>query len=69
VIIKDLTAQLCEINNAKSALSADDPVIRISLPKRQEHQLSKIMTETPTPLNKWCNENVMTINTDRHPQP
>jgi trans-2-enoyl-CoA reductase len=64
-MIYDLLAQLGKIKNIKSALFADDLVIWTSLPKRQEYQLSKIMTEVLTALGNWCNENAMTINTEK----
>jgi hypothetical protein len=64
-VINDLPAQLGKIKNIKSAIFADDMVIWISVPKRQEYQLSKIMNEALTALGNWCNENATTINTEK----
>jgi hypothetical protein len=64
-MISDLPAWLGEIKNIKSALFADDLVIWTSVPKRQEYQLSKIMNEALTALDNWCNEDSMTINTEK----
>jgi retron-type reverse transcriptase len=65
VMINDLTARLCEIKNIKLVLFADDLVIWTSVPKCQECHLSKIMNEALTALDNWCNENAMTINTEK----
>jgi hypothetical protein len=64
-MIIDLSAWFDKIKNIKSALFADDLVIWISVPKRQEYQLSKIMNEPLTTLGNWRNENAMTINTEK----
>jgi hypothetical protein len=58
VMINDLPAW--------SALVAEDLVIWTSVPKRREYQLSKIMNEEAlTALGNWCNENAMTVNTEK----
>jgi hypothetical protein len=64
-MINNLPARLGKIKNIKSALFADDLVIWTSVPKHQEYQLSKIMNVTMTALGNWCNENAMTINTEK----
>jgi trans-2-enoyl-CoA reductase len=64
-MIIDLSAWFDKIKNIKSALFADDLVIWISVPKRQEYQLSQIMNEALTALGNWCNVNAMTINTEK----
>jgi ribonuclease HI len=65
VMINDLPTQLEKIKNVRSALFADDLVIWTSLPKGQEHKLSKIMHEALSTLSNWCKENAMTINTEK----
>jgi hypothetical protein len=52
----DLGAQFEKTKNIKSATFADDLAIWISLPKRQERQLSQIMNETLTALSNRCNK-------------
>jgi hypothetical protein len=64
-MINDLPARLGKIKNIKSALFADDLVMWTSVPKRQEYQLSKIRNEALTALGNWCNENAMTIITEK----
>jgi hypothetical protein len=65
VMINDLPAWLGKIKSIKSALFADDLVIWTSIPKHQEYQLSKIMNEALTAPGNWCNENAITINTEK----
>jgi hypothetical protein len=64
-MINDLPVRLGEIKNIKSAVFADDLVIWTSVPKRQEYQFTNIMNEALTALGNWCNENAMTINTEK----
>jgi hypothetical protein len=64
-MINNLPAWLGEIKNIKSALFADDLVIWTSVPKCQEYLLSNIINEALTALGNWCNENAMTINTEK----
>ena len=60
----DLPQQL-ETSEVRTALYADDLVIWDSEKQKNSHNLEETVTKALEILEKWCDTNLMTVNTDK----